>query len=603
VTVDDRSSTADRGFTLIEVIIAMVITVVVMAALAYTVVGSLTTIQQARQRQTAAALVTQQLERLRAMPYDSVTQPDPTAPTVSVDYTTTSGGVTTFAPPARLLAGVSEPLVVNTVSGKSFDQLIDRVTYHVETYVTKPAATTSGSQPYNLTAIAKWTSTVSHGSREIIQRSTTFSPAGCLSTATSPFAAPCQPYYTARAGEALSGVTITNTDSSALAIPGMDATSLQLGFGHTSTNLLSEQTVTATGADGTSSGKVVGTTTSTTGGETASVAIDSDPSSTPNQLMTATAPAHTANTLTTTGSGGTLSIQPSSSDAGSAGAAIQADNTLCMNATGSGLTTGPSASQLRPCAAAAGQALGGSATVRYTSPSGASSLTLAAFATGAPQSRATAALLGASNGAGVCSASTPVDCAHAAASRTLGTASFGVLPGTSSTAGFDPSKGLWSVTSYAETARAEEGFGALAPAFTRTGSLQVFQDNGAGGGTYTTVDLSTFASVATGLLPPSQTWNLAPTTVSYTDVKLVYSGTLMVQRPRISQSPTSRTGVPTTDCKTTPCTSTINASGAITARVDVAVQTLGGAPITQFSVVTDLGGLTADASYKAAANA
>lgn len=601
---EDRCRSDDRGFTLIEVMVAMFITAIVMTALIYAVVSSLTTIQQARQRQTATGLATQQLERLRAEPYDSVTQPDGAYPAVAVDYTTTISGTTWFKPPARLISGgVSEVLVINGVSGKTVDQVVDGVTYHVETYVTKAAATTSGSQPFYLTAITKWTSTVSRGQRETVQRSTTFSPAGCLSTATSPFAAPCQAYYTARAGESLSGVSVTNTDSSDQPIEGMDAKLLQLGFAHTSTNLLSEQTVTGTAAATTSSGMTTGSSGSATGGESASVAVDSDPSSVPNQSMSSSTSGHTAAVLSSSGSGGTLSIQPSSGDSGSAVGAIQATSTQCLNADGNGLTTGTTAALLRPCVDSKGQPSGAAATLTYSPPSApATVLTLGSFAPGGPASRSVAALLSATN-SGVCSAATPVDCSHAAASRTLGTASFGILAGSSSTPGFDPAQGLWSVSGLTETAAAEEGTGRLAPKFTRAGILKVFTDNGAGGGSYTSIDLSTFASAAVGATPASQTWALPTTTVAYSGVTIQYSGSVMVQRPRITSSPATRTGSVATDCKTAACTSSVDASGAITARVDVVVKDGAGAEVTKFSVVTDLGGLTVDASYKAAANA
>lgn len=287
----------EAGFTLVEVIIAMVITAMVMAALGYAVVSSLFTIQQARQRQTATALATQQLERLRALPYDLVTQPDPTAPTVAVDYTTTSGSVTSFAPPTRLLpGGINEQLVVNTVSGKTITQTSGNVTYAIETYVTKAAVTAYGSQPFNLTAIVKWTSTVSRGQRETVERSTTYSSAGCLSTANSPFAAPCQAYYTVRAGEALSGITVGSVAGPNQPILGMDAQQLQLDLSHTSSNLLVEQTASGTSAAVTSGAVVTGASTSTSGDQSAGAAVDSDPSSVPNQSASMNTPAQTSTT-------------------------------------------------------------------------------------------------------------------------------------------------------------------------------------------------------------------------------------------------------------------------------------------------------------------
>lgn len=591
----DAPATDDAGFTLVEVIVAMFITVTVMLSLTYATVGSLKSIQQARQRQTATALATQQLERLRALPYDTVTQPDGSTGVKSgLQYVSTSGGSSTFAPAASLLPGVSEPLVVNTVSGQWTDTVVDHVTYRVQTYVTKAAATASGSQSFNLTAIVRWTSSVWPGGRETIQRSTTFSPAGCLSTATSPFAAPCQAYYTVRAGEALSGLTITDPVDSSQTMLGLSASKLQLDLGSTSTNLLVEQVAKGTAGASTSGAAMESPGISKTGGEAADVAVDSDPSSVPGQSLSVGTPAHSSGTLTTGGSGGTLTLRPSSADSGSAAAAISADGTICTGANGSPLTTGVSG-LLRPCSSANMQTAGSSSVLTYISPGG-NAIDIATLGTAGAPSRAVAAVLSGTN-AGICSAGGVVDCGHAASARSIGAAGFGTSPFGSAPSGFQANRGLWSLSGLTETASAEEGKGALAPSFSRSGTLSIW--NGSG---YDTVNLASYASPATASLPGSELWVIPATTVDYGDVEIDYEGSVTVQRPRITRTPATRTGVVATDCKTDACASVVDASGAVTARVVVTVRS-GGTVLTTFAAVTDLGGLTANASYKAAANA
>ncbi|KQY25098.1 hypothetical protein ASD16_06565 [Cellulomonas sp. Root485] len=574
---------------------AMFVTVAVMLSLSYSVISSLKTIQQARQRQTATALATQQLERVRALPYDTVTQPNATMGIkTGLQYVTTVSGVPRFTPPASLLPSVSEPMVVNTISGQWTDELVNGVTYRVQTYVTKATATTSGSQPFNITAVVRWKSTVVPAGRETALRSTTFSPAGCLSTATSPFAAPCQAYFTVRAGEALSGVTVTDPLNSSLPMLGLDASKLQLDFASTSTNFLVEQTANGTAGAATSGAARVDASTTETGGESVGVAVDSDPSSVPAQALSGNTPAHSASTLTTSGSAGSLSLRPSTADSGSSRAAIFADTATCVGASGTSLTTGP-ASMLRPCASSTLQAAGSAAALTYTSPSG-SPVTIASFGTGGAPSRAVAAILG-SNNVGACAAGGNVDCGHAASSRSIGTTGFASSSFVNAPAAFTPGNGLWSVSGLQEFVRAEEGYGAGTWNFTRAGTLTVW--NGTG---YTTVDLSAYQTPATGTVTASDTFDIPLTTVDYADVSIDYEGTVTVQRPKVVRIPATRTGPLATICKTDACETSVDASGSVTSQVTVTIRS-GATVLTSFAVVSDLGGVTADATYKAAANA
>ncbi|ADG74723.1 hypothetical protein Cfla_1826 [Cellulomonas flavigena DSM 20109] len=583
----------DAGFTLVEVIIAMVITVVVMMTLAVTVVGALTTVAQARQRQTATALATQELERLRAQPYDRVTQQDPAYPAVTAAYVTTTAGVVTFAPPARLLSGPGEPLVVNAVSGKAVNQVVDGITYTVQTYVTRPAPTASGSQPFNLTVVVKWTSTVRPDGREVVQRSTTFSPAGCLSTATSPFAAPCQSYYTIRAGESLAGLTVSSDAGPDQLIAGMDAPQLRLDLTRSSASILAEQTVSGTSAAETSGASKASATT--TGGEAAGAAVDSDPSSTPQQSVSTATAGKTASTLAASGPGGVLAVRPSTADSGGARAAVAAPSSICTGAAGSGLVTGAAGAE-RPCASSNIQASGGASVLTYTSPSG-TAVELASFAAAGTSSRSVAGILGSAN-SGVCASGSPVNCGHAGTARTLGASIVGGAAVSAAPAGFTASRGLFSLSGLTESARAEEGPSAQTPSYTRAGTLWVWDGTG-----YQTVNLATFATPATGVTPVAQSWQIPPTAVTYAGgVTLTYEGTVTVQRPRVERFPVVRTGNVAVDCKADACTTSVDASAAVTANVTVVVTGATG-ELTRFALAANLGGLTADSSFKAAANA
>ena len=584
-------SSPDDGFTLIEILVALFLTLVVMTALLSVLVSSLRTVAQARQRQTATALVTQSLERLRALPYDSVTGPDAIAYPIStsppLQWATLAAGVYTFTPPASLLSGVAEPLVVNRYSGKAVTELIDGVTYTVQTYVTKPAPTTAGQQPYNLTALVSWTSPSIPAGRTVVQRSTTFSPTGCLSTAQRPFSAPCQAYFTAQAGMAAAGFSVTNEVNSADDIFGFAGSkALQFNLPMVSTNLQIEQTASGSASSVTSSVRTVAGTTATSGASSAAVAVDSDPSSTPNQSATATT-GQSSTALSLSGGGGTLSARPTGNDTGDAWAAIQAAAGVCPDGTqaGAGLVTGLAGS-LRPCVAADSRQLAASGgAIDYRSPSGVGVPVLSLSQ--APQvSRAVAAQLATTN-AGACTAGTAgaPGCAHSAAYRSLGVLVIGAAPG-----GVGPpalTSGVLTVSGLTETILAEGGTAAGAPSYTRAGTVQIW--NGSG---YTPVNLDYYQTPGVNPAP----WPIASATYNYGNgLTVTISGSVSLQRP------TKTTSVPA-DCKAVACVAQVSGAGILLVRTIFTV-TQDGTDIARFVVVSDLGGLLAQSTYKAAPDA
>lgn len=250
---------------------------------------------------------------------------------------------------------------------------------------------------------------------------------------------------------------------------------------------------------------------------------------------------------------------------------------------------------LRPCASSTLQTAGSAAALRYTSPSG-TGVTLASFGTGGAPSRAVAAILGAPN-TGACAAGGNVDCAHAASSRSLGAAGFGTAAFDAAPAGFVQNQGLWSVSGLQEYVRSEEGYGASTPTFTRAGMLAVW--NGTG---YTSVNLSLYQAPATGTVTAADTFAIPPTTVEYPGVSIDYEGIVTVQRPKVVRTPATRTGPLATICKTDACETSVDGSGSVTSQMTVTIRS-GATVLTTFAVVTDLGGVTADATYKASANA
>ena len=624
-------ATRDAGFTLIEVIVAMVITVMVMTSLTYAVVSSLKTIQQGKQRQSATALATQQLERLRAMPYDDVTlgSAGATVKPGLLYVNTTTGAPYYFLPPGTLVPGVSSPgerLVINTVSGQWADQQVDQVTYRVHTYVTGPFASASGSQTFNVTAVTQWTSNVWPDGRMSVERTTTFQPGGCLSSATSPFNAPCQVYTTARAGEALAGVSVSDPDDSTVGLVGTPTTNLQLGFPGANASFFVEQTAngTATATATSSQKRADQTVTGSEGGDSVKAAVDSDPSSTPNQSVSESLSSSDAGVLTVgdpsdtnPSSPGRLTLTQSGGDHGGARAAISADSSICKGLSNIGLATG---TPLRPCASSNIQLGGTASTLDYRSPLGGADVRLASFAP-SWQSRAVAGVFGQSTASGqVCGGTTvpsgaPVNCVYAATERTVGTATFEVKP-KSSPGGYpvyDPgaglawdfNNGLWQVTGLSETASVSDGVGGTGWNFSRSGTLKVWTGDTADDlNGYTTVNLADWAAPATGSLPASRTLDVLPTQIQYSpEVSMVFTGKVTVQRPKASSVGSFPRDV-TADCQDEACVTSVDGAAGVVSTIQVEVFVNGTpTPWTRFAVVTDLGGLRADVSYKAAIDA
>ncbi len=401
----------------------MVVTLIVMSALLGIFVQGIGTVSQSKQRQAATGLATQVMEQLRAQPYDDVTQPDGTV--LAADPNIIGGR---FKPAA--LPGVDEELVVNALSPSV--QTVqpeggsDSANYVVRRYITKPPVGSQGEQAFNVTVIVEWSSNASRGARTTVERSTLYSADGCLSTATRPFSGPCQAYFTAQSGQAAAAFTVTGAGGGD--IEGLDGSKLVLGLPILSTNLLLEQTTSASGSVATTSGlRSRASGDDVTGGQPATVAVDSDPSSTTNQTQTLSTATQPSGALSLTGDAGTMSVRPLGSDTGTAGSAVAAEPALCRGLDDAELTTGTPLR--RPCSSAEVQPLGAPGGITFTTASGLS-FDVARMAAAPSPSRSLVAHLTANN-TGICAAGagvTGVGCSHAAATRSLGAVTVGRTP-------------------------------------------------------------------------------------------------------------------------------------------------------------------------------
>lgn len=590
----------DEGFSLVEVILAMVIIAGVLATMLGIVVSSLTTVAQARQRQTATALATQAMEQMRALPYATVTQHDSAAtPDATAIYAVVASGQWRLALDlsGNDLPGLTgqEALVLNAVSGRTDDIFVDEVTYRVHTYVTLATTAPGAQQSFNLTTVVTYTSTVSKGQRVAVQRSVTFSPTGCLSTAQNPFSAPCQAYFTANAGQSLGGITVANPVDSTLPILGFEeGTLLELGLSGDSATVRIEQTATGNANATTSSAREIAAVESESGGLTAATSVDSDPSSTTNQAESQTV-SQSAGPRSLTGTAGTLTATPWSSGGGQASSAIFAEPAQCTGLT-SALSTGD-ATKRRPCSSASISESGGAMSIVYSPsvPAGFSSMDIPivqALPSGTAAKSVAAQL--AANNSGICdNGATPftIGCSYAAASRTLGAVTVGAPPAAGAPPGMD-AKGLVRLSGLTEVARTEEGERAEAPFYSRNGTLLIY--NGTG---YTTQPITAGTNGNWPILA-----DLTYTRPNGATITLHYEGSVTVTAPTMTYTPSPRTGVLKTDCQAEACVSTYNGGSAVVVNLTVDVID-GGVVIGRFGVATNLGGLLTQSTFKAAADA
>lgn len=576
----------------------MIITLIVMTVLMFAVVSTLKIVVQARERQTATALATQALEKMRALPSTTVTQPEPLVlPTAA--FTTGSAGAYKFAPPAGLLSGVTnESLVVNKPastqpswlgSGQGGDVVVGTQTYTVSTYVTRPTGSTT-TEEYSLTAIVSWTSSAFPSGRMVAQRSAIFTGGECLSSGTSPYAAPCQGFFTAQAGVKSGGLSVTEPlafDPAAPIVvpPPEPPVVLDLVFSGLSTSTLLEQTASGSALAVGGGANRLGASPASSGGVSIAALVDSDPSSSASSLLTGLPrPSHSSGSLSyTTAALGSLEVDYFGGSSRSA-AGIAAESSLCRGLNDAAIATGP-AGALRPCSSGDFQQ-SGTSVLTFNPAVAPDDVEIAQFSAQADRDRAVSAVIAAANPGVACSSGGSPSCSHAAAQRSFGTVKMGhgaVDPLAGSV--YDPTVGLWSVTDFSETAKAEEGVGAGAPAFARSGQLKVWTEVSPLVFGYVTLDLS-------APLAGAVTYDIPATTLMHGATSVTYQGAVTVQPWTTSESG------PAT-CIDDTCVSNSSADGSVSSVMTVTVTD--GTGFTRFTVSSDLGGLLARASYKAVA--
>jgi type II secretory pathway pseudopilin PulG len=591
-----RLNASDEGFTLIELSVAMFVTLLVVSSLAAAFLGSIKGISLSKQRQAATGIATATMEQFRAIDYATLSSGMSCSDLSGDTRVTLSGGCSsgvtgTFAPG---FGGISEPVVLST-SGPSAAPLnphkstkqVENVTYTIASYVTRPAA---NAQSFNLTVIVTWKSVASKVTTQVVQRSVAFSPSRCLSSATHPFAGACQAEFNGDAGLSKAGITVVNATDGTSLLPGLGATTkLDLDWLNLSTTLNAEQITTLSGLLG-----VTGVTrsglTGLTGGGSTTTSADTDPASASGGVATATISQTSTSALSATGTGGTLYLSPTTSDSGALDTRASSSATSCYDATNTILNANG-----LPCSWGNLQSAGTAASLYLQLPNGAPDWTLASWAGSSSPARTVVSRVGASGGT-ACPSTVSPGCVTSQVSRSLGSVSLGSLP--SAGGGDSPPTGwsgaLISVAGLQESAYAEAGPGHRNPTFTRSAGTVSYYDV-ATGSMKTVPNFTTLASdfaVDLGTTTGTYFKGSHTTVIKLTGAMRV--GAAAPIAPSIS--------IPDVSCKTSACTYSATPASTLTATLVYDI-TVDGVAATKFAVSVDLGALVARASYKAAFDA
>lgn len=590
-------NSSDEGFTLIELSVAMFLTLVAVTALVAVFLSSIKSVALSKQRQAATGLATAVMEQFRAVDYPTLSAGLSCSDLTGDSNLTVTGTCGASGGTVQLTAnGLSETVQVQTSTpGSSVPPLyphrqtktLENVTYRIAAYVTQ-APTTESS--YNLTVLVSWSSGVSKGTKTVVERSLEFSPSRCLSAATHPYSGACQAAFNGDAGLSNASIKVISPSGDGSDIPGFVGSSLELGLPGLSSTLGVEQVTKLTGSTQTTEVVASSLVPSRRGGVTSAVAADTDPSSTTGGSQSGTVSQSSGSTPTLLGTAGTLSGTPLTGDDGSTGVTVSSTATSCLDATGTAIA----GAATRPCSSGAVQASGTTGSLDLNLPSGAPAWSLATVGAAPTAARAVVART-ATAGGSACPTTSGVGCVTAQASRTLGTVTLGGLPspqaGDSQPSGWTGS--MVTVAGVSERAYAEAGIGRRTPSFTRSaGTLSYYNPATS---SYSTVNLATLASDFSTTLPAvSGTYTKGGHVVQVSMTTTLRAGAPMPVSPSLDESDAT--------CKTKACTASATPTSTLLATISYSV-VMDGIPTTSFALVADLGALVARSSYKAAFDA
>jgi prepilin-type N-terminal cleavage/methylation domain-containing protein len=575
---------AERGFTLIETMVAVGVLAISLFALAYTATIGFADIGFARQRQSATGLADQAIEQARALPFETLKKGlSSNDATIAGDPNITACGANKCYGGEQIpLSGYAVGTTITPLVPHKTTVVVGPTTFTVSLYTTYYQGVTT-SNTIRITAIVTWTNAQRKGvPAKVITQTVAFSPSGCESTATHPFAAPCQPFLYATQSNQPGHIDVTGT------ISGVDLNTASLWTAGTESDMQIEQisavagyaqTAGASIKFGNGSQQTVGLAKVTSGS-------DNDPGQSDPDFQTNSGTAQSSSSVSTSGSGNSLTLTSSAGDTTKSSSTVLASvspSRPCPNITG---VTDQNDSL--PCSGSAAQQLGTETTTLTIGPGG-SALgdTILASIGAAPAAQKAITDRAVAPETAACLTTSGDGCLHAEGSRAVGTVTLAGLPsvlsGGSLPVGWNGS--LIQVTGYSDSVSAESGVGTAAPSVTRTGTISYY--NGTG-----------YTSCTVGSTCPGGNLPVAPLVL----VTTAHGNPLLINVSATVQQGSAPTSSTSATCSPTPCPNTRTAGSAtanspLTGDITYTIN-YSGSVVATLNIHVDLGTLLAQVSYK-----
>ena len=488
---------------------------------------------------------------------------------------------------------------------------VNKTSYTIRSYVSKGTST----EVYRVSVYVSFPNARKPGGVETISnQSLVYSQGGCVSSATHPFGAPCQPFFYGLATTGIGSIFATPNDPDTTGISGVDGTTMQrtqVEVTEATSSFQTEQITAVSGRTRASGSKIIGDAGGDllSGNMVATGKVDDDPGSVSPVTSNGSVSQGTVSRIqlgpddTTSSTSRQVHSNASDGDTGNyvvTASALSAHNCIDFTGTTAALNTG------LPCATSGARQMGTSV-ISFRLRDGGIYLANDAFGRNtelatievAPGVRKSFTARYINGTLGHCTSTNGAGCSYSAAQRSFGTVTFAKLP-TLFTSSSTPSY-LARLTNYSDKATAERGVATSTATAVRlpangtgTPTLDVWDGNPSGalpGGTSATGDLYSHFT----------TWSGSTTALTIPTVDLTNGDWRIRLVPQLSMGGLTTASDGPADCSTL-CTTSANIGSPLSGTVEYNVW-YKGSQLVDLNLAIDLGTLTAESQYKKAPSA